>query len=82
MSDADLHLAKAQGLRQVELTNQTASDFVESWLGYSREGLSLDRLYQVARAYEGVTAAQIQTAFAKYIDLGRMSTFILGQPVK
>ena len=26
MSEADLHLAKAQGLRQIELTNQTASD--------------------------------------------------------
>ena len=82
MSDADLHLAKAQGLRQIELTNQTASDIAEGWLGYSQEGLSLDRLYQVARGYEAVTAAQIQAAFAKYLDLGRMSTFILGQPVK
>lgn len=82
MSDSDLHLAKAQALRQIELTNQTASDIASHWLGYSEEGLSLDRLYQVARAYEGLTAAQIQAAFAKYIDLGRLSTFILGKQVK
>ncbi len=82
MTDADLHLAKAQALRQIELTNQTASDIAGHWLGYSEEGLSLDRLYMVARAYEGLTASQIQAAFARYIDLGRLSTFILGQQVK
>jgi zinc protease len=82
MSDADLRLAKAQALRQIELTNQTASDIATHWLGYSEEGLSLDRLYQVARAYEGLTATQVQAAFARYIDLGRLSTFILGQQVK
>ena len=82
MSDADLHLAKAQALRQIELTNQTASDIADHWLGYSEEGLSLDRLYEVARAYESITAAQVQAAFARYIDLGRLSTFILGQKVK
>jgi zinc protease len=82
LSDADLHLAKAQALRQIELTNQTASDIAGHWIGYSQEGLSLDRLYVVARAYEAVTAADIQAAFAKYIDLGRLSTFILGKPGK
>ena len=81
MSDADLHLAKAQGLREIELTSQTATEIADSWLGYSEKGLSLDRLYQVARAYEALTAAQIQAAFAKYIDLGRLSTFIWGQAV-
>jgi hypothetical protein len=30
---------------------------------------SLDRLYVVARAYEGITASQIQAAFAKHITL-------------
>ncbi len=79
MSDADLHLAKAQALRQIELTGESASDIADSWLGYSQEGLSLDRMYEVARAYETVTAAQIQEAFATYIDLGRLSTFVLGR---
>ncbi len=82
LSDADLHLAKAQALRQIELSNQAASDIAGHWIGYSQEGLSLDRLYVVARAYEKVSASDIQGAFKKYIDLGRLSTFILGQPVK
>lgn len=82
MSEADLHLAKAQGLREIELTSQTATEIADGWLGYSAEGLSLDRLYEVARAYESLTAAQIRAAFARYIDLGRLSTFILGQPTK
>jgi zinc protease len=82
MGDADLHLAKAQALREIELTTQTATDVADGWLAYSEEGLSLDRLYVVARNYEGLTSARIQAAFAKYIDLGRLSTFILGQPAK
>jgi len=82
MSEADLHLAKAQGLREIELTSQTATEIADGWLGYSAEGLSLDRLYKVARAYETLTVAQIQAAFARYIDPGRLSTFILGQAVK
>jgi zinc protease len=82
LSDAELHLAKAQALRQIELANQAASDIAGHWIGYSQEGLSLDRLYVVARAYEKVTASDIQAAFARYVDLGRLSTFILGQPVK
>jgi zinc protease len=82
LSDSDLHLAKAQALRQIELTNQTSSDIASHWLGYSDEGLPLDRLYVVARAYESVTAEQIQAAFARYIDIGRLSTFVLGKKAK
>ena len=82
MTEQELHLAKAQALRQIELASQTASDIAGSWLSYSHEGLSLDRLYRVARAYEGLTAAQIQAAFRRYLDVNRLSLFTLGQPVK
>ena len=81
LSDQDLHLAKAQALRQIELTSQNASDIADNWLGYGEEGLPLDRLFQVASRYESVTAAEIQAAFKKYVDPGRLSTFILGKPV-
>ena len=81
MSAQELHLAKAQGLREIELGNQSASDIAEGWLGYSEENLSLNRLFEIARAYEGLSAAQVQAAFRKYIDTSRLSTFILGQPV-
>lgn len=82
LTPAQLHLAKASELRQIELTNQSVGQIAGSWIGYAEEGLSLDRLYLVAREYEKVTAAQIQAAFRKYIDPARLSTFILGQPVK
>lgn len=80
LSDQDLHLAKAQALRQIELSNQTASDIAQSWIGYNEEGLSLNRLFEVARHYEGLTGPEIQAAFKQYIDADRLSTFVLGQP--
>jgi zinc protease len=81
MTAQELHLAKAQGLREIELGNQSASDIAESWLGYAEEELSLNRLFDIARAYEHLEAPDVQAAFRKYIDTGRLSTFILGQPV-
>jgi zinc protease len=80
LSDQDLHLAKGQALRQIELSAQAASDIAQSWIGYNEEGLSLNRLFEVARHYEGLTGPEIQAAFKKYIDPDRLSTFVLGQP--
>ena len=81
MTERELHLAKGQGLREIELTNQSASSIAGGWLGYSQEGLSLNRLFDVARAYEGLSSPQIQDAFRKYLDVGRLSFFVLGQPI-
>jgi zinc protease len=79
MSEQELHLAKAQGLREIELGNQSASDIAEGWLGYSEEGLSLNRLFEIARAYERLSAAEVQAAFRTYVDTTRLSTFVMGQ---
>ena len=68
-------------ISRFELTNQTVSAIAGSWLGYSREGLPLDRLFEVARHYESLTGPEIQAAFRKYLDIDRLSTFILGPPV-
>jgi zinc protease len=81
MTDGELHLAKGQSLRQIELSSQSASSIAQGWLWYSREGLPLDRLIEVARNYETVTSAQVREAFKKYIDPDRLSVFILGPPV-
>ncbi|MGA2480228.1 MAG: pitrilysin family protein [Spirochaetia bacterium] len=81
MTDRELHLAKGQSLRQIELSSQTASSIAQGWLNYSKEGLALDRLYEVARNYETVSSAQVQEAFQKYIDPDRLSAFVLGQPI-
>ncbi|HUX11791.1 MAG TPA: pitrilysin family protein [Spirochaetia bacterium] len=82
LTDQELHLAKASELRQIELSNESASDVAHSWIGYSQEGLSLDRLYKVAAHYRVLTAAEIQTAFQKYVEPARLSTLMLGQPTK
>jgi predicted Zn-dependent peptidase len=81
MTAQELHLAKAQGLREIELGNQSASDIAESWLGYAEEDLSLNRIFDIARAYERLEAHDVQAAFRKHIDTGRLSTFVLGKPV-
>jgi zinc protease len=81
MSNQELHLAKGQSLRQIVLSSQTASSIAQGWLSYSREGLPLDRLFEVARNYQSLTSAQVQEAFRKYIDPERLSLFVLGQPI-
>ncbi|HUZ16802.1 MAG TPA: pitrilysin family protein [Spirochaetia bacterium] len=81
LTDAQLHLAKASSLRKIEMTNQSVGDVANGWIGYAEDGLSLNRLYYVADQYEKVTSAEIQEAFGKYIDMNRLSTFILGQPI-
>jgi zinc protease len=81
MTDQELHLAKGQSLRQIELSSQAASSIAQGWLSYSKEGLPLDRLFAVARNYQTVSSAQVQEAFRKYIDPDRLSVFVLGQPI-
>ncbi|WP_455381643.1 M16 family metallopeptidase [Salinispira pacifica] len=80
LTDQELHLAKASQLRQIELSNESVGDVAHSWIGYSEEGLSLDRLYKVAAHYRSLTAADIQAAFRKYVDPSRLSVMMLGQP--
>jgi zinc protease len=80
LSDQQLHLAKASQLRQIELSNVSVSDVAHSWIGYSEEGLSLDRLYKVAAHYRSLTAEQIRSAFSKYVDPSRLSELVLGKP--
>lgn len=79
LSDQQLHLAKASQLRQIELSNVSVGDVAQSWIGYSEEGLSLDRLYKVAARYRSLTAAEIQSAFSKYVDPSRLSEMVLGK---
>jgi zinc protease len=80
LTPEELHLAKSSALRQIELTNQSVGDVAGSWLSYASENLPLDRLYSVAKRYEGMTATEVQAAFKRYIDPARLSTFILGKP--
>ena len=81
LTERDLHLAKGIGLRNIELASQDVQGLANQWIGYSQVGLPLDQLYVVARHYRGITAAEIQAAFKRYLDPSRLSTVIIGQPM-
>lgn len=78
---SELHLAKAIGLRQIELTNQSVGDIAGSWLDYADSGLPLDQAYIVAHHFENLSAPAIQKAFKKYFSPARLSTVVLGKPI-
>ncbi len=82
MSPDELHLAKAIGLRQIELADQSVGAIAGGWLGRSEEGLPLDWNYVMARHFEHLSATEIQKAMKKYLDPKRLSFIVLGQPVK
>ncbi|HEX5314722.1 MAG TPA: insulinase family protein, partial [Gammaproteobacteria bacterium] len=78
----ELHLAKSIGLRQIQLGQQSVDAIAQSWLTRSTESLPLDWDYVMARHFEELTAPEIHRALQKYLDLSRLSTVVLGQPVK
>ncbi|HET7674136.1 MAG TPA: pitrilysin family protein [Gammaproteobacteria bacterium] len=82
LSDEQLHLAKSIGLRRIELSKQSVDAIGQTWLQRSQDGLPLDHDYIMARYFEQVDAAEMQRALKKYVDPARLSTVILGQPVK
>ncbi len=77
-----LHLAKAIGLRQIELSNQSVGAIGWGWINRSEDDLPLDWDYVMARHYEKLTAPEIQQAMKKYLNPKRFSVIVLGQPVK
>lgn len=79
MSQAQLHLAKSIGLRQIELAGQSVGGIANGWINRSEEGLPLDWNYVMARHFERLTAPEIQRVLKKYLDPGRLSVIQLGQ---
>lgn len=79
LSAEQLHLAKAIGLRQIELGSQSVNSIAQDWIGRSEDGLPLDWDYVMARHFEKLTAPELQQALKKYLDPARLSTIVLGQ---
>jgi len=79
MSADQLHLAKAIGLRKLELSSQSVGSIGKGWLNRSEEGLPLDWNYVMARHFEKLTAHEIQQAMHKYLDPKRLSVIVMGQ---
>lgn len=78
----ELHLAKSIGLRRIQLAKQSVGGIARGWISRSQDGLPLDWSYVMARHFEKLTAPQIQQALKKYLDPDRLSTIVLGKPVK
>jgi zinc protease len=78
MTDAQLHLAKSIGLRQIELGMQSVRAIGRGWIGDSENGLPLDYDYIMARHFEKLTAPEIQKAMKQYLDTSRLSIIQLG----
>ena len=79
MSQAQLHLAKSIGLRQIELSGQSVGGIANGWISRSEDGLPLDWNYVMARHFENLTAPEIQQTLKKYRDTSRLSVIQLGQ---
>ncbi len=82
MSPEQLHLAKAIGLRQIELSNQSVDAIGWGWVNRSEDGLPLDWDYVMSRHFEKLTAPEVQRAMKKYLNPKRFSVIVLGRPVK
>ncbi|HUN60883.1 MAG TPA: pitrilysin family protein [Candidatus Sulfotelmatobacter sp.] len=63
----DLRQAKAMLLRQVPLSEASVDRIAEGWIGRAAIGLPLDEPYVAAQRYVGLTAEQVQAAFAKWL---------------
>jgi zinc protease len=67
VSPAELQQAKALLLRQLSLRAASEDDLAGSLLGFADMGLPLDELNRAASRYAALTAAEVKTAFSKWI---------------
>ena len=67
VTPAELQQAKALVLRQLSLRAASEDDLAGSLLGFAEMGLPLDELNRAASQYASLTAADVRTAFAKWI---------------
>ena len=67
ISDAELSRAKAMLLRQIPLQNDTTQGTATAWLYYVEHGLPLDQATVAAQHYAGLSAAEVQQAYRKWL---------------
>ena len=68
VTPAELQQAKALLLRQIPLAESSEDAVAGGFIGRARIGLPLDEPMRAAEHYFDMTADQVRTAFAKYID--------------
>ena len=67
VTDGELQQAKAILLRQLPLAESSEDGVASALAGRSLAGLPLDEGHRAAQSYAKITAAQIRSAFGKYI---------------
>ena len=74
----ELRQAKSLLLRKITLSESSVDDIAGGLLNRSIEGLPLDQPTVAAKHYVSVSAAQVKSAFAKWLDTGNLIQVTLG----
>ena len=67
VTPAELEQAKALLLREIPLSEGDEDSIASGLMARSQRGLPLDEPERAARIYLGITAAEVEAAFAKWI---------------
>ncbi|NII10030.1 pitrilysin family protein [Oleiagrimonas sp. C23AA] len=82
VSASELKQAKGIMLRQIPLSESSFGSIAGQLLSLSLEGKPLDAMHVAAEAYYGLTAKQVQDAYAKYIRPNDFVTAVQGPAPK
>jgi zinc protease len=81
VSDKELHQAKSLVLRELALADASLSSIANRLLSLSILDLPLDETARAARQYHDMTAAQVQSAYKKWLRPGDMIQITEGPPL-
>ena len=70
VTERELHQAKLMLLRDIPLQQASVDQIANAWLGYVALGLPLDEPVVAGKIYIKLTAADVKTAFAKWLRPG------------
>lgn len=82
VTPTELQQAKALLLRQIPLAEASEDAVASGMIARSRVGLPLDEPFRAADRYFNMTAGEVRTAFAKYVDPSSMVQIVRGPAPK
>ncbi len=82
VTPSELQQAKALLLRQIPLAEASEDAVASGMIARSRIGLPLDEPFRAADRYFGMTAGEVRSAFAKYVDPSSMVQIVRGPAPK
>jgi len=79
-SDVEMRQAKTQVVRDLSLSEASVGSIAQGLANRADAGLPLDEPWRRGRAILGLNPADVQGAFAKYVDPSRFVEVIVGPP--